>query len=139
MSGTGLCRGTKLDQRTLSVTTSFFLIFHSGEQKDPRMGAVLKQSTTILIVSTIANLLAGVALGLMDNLYTLLPGLLQKAATALPFRYMIGFPVEVLTGQLSTAEIWTGFAFQAGWLAVALVLFAILWRAGVKRYSAVGG
>ena len=69
----------------------------------------------------------------------LLPGLLQKAAMALPFRYMIGLPVEVLTGQLSTAEMWFGFAIQAGWLAVAMALFAILWRAGVKRYSAVGG
>lgn len=69
----------------------------------------------------------------------LLPGLLQKAAMALPFRYMIGFPVEVLTGQLSAAEILAGFAIQAGWLAVALVLFTALWRAGVRRYSAVGG
>jgi ABC-2 type transport system permease protein len=69
----------------------------------------------------------------------LLPGALQTAAMALPFRYMIGFPVEILTGQLSGVEMWTGFAFQAGWLAAALVLFATLWRAGVRRYSAVGG
>ncbi|MBN1812847.1 MAG: ABC-2 family transporter protein [Anaerolineae bacterium] len=69
----------------------------------------------------------------------LLPGFLQKVAIALPFRYMIGFPVEVLAGQLSAAEAWTGFAIQAGWLAVALILFAVLWRTGVKRYSAVGG
>ncbi|MBN1976350.1 MAG: ABC-2 family transporter protein [Anaerolineae bacterium] len=69
----------------------------------------------------------------------LLPGLLRKAAAALPFRYMIGFPVEILTGQLSAAETWAGFAIQAGWLAVALALFVVLWRAGVKRYSAVGG
>ncbi len=52
---------------------------------------------------------------------------------------MVGFPVEVLTGQLSAAEMWTGFAFQAGWLGVALVLFWMMWRTGVKRYSAVGG
>jgi ABC-2 type transport system permease protein len=69
----------------------------------------------------------------------LLPGLLQKAATALPFRYMIGFPVEVLTGQLDSAGLWTGFVFQVGWLAVALALFATLWRLGLRRYSAVGG
>jgi ABC-2 type transport system permease protein len=69
----------------------------------------------------------------------LLPDPLQKAAAALPFRYMIGFPVEILTGQLSVAEMWAGFAIQTGWLAVALALFAVLWRAGVKRYSAVGG
>jgi ABC-2 type transport system permease protein len=69
----------------------------------------------------------------------LLPGVLRQVATWLPFRYMIGFPVEVLTGQLDTAGILTGFAFQIGWLAVALALFGVMWRTGVKRYSAVGG
>jgi ABC-2 type transport system permease protein len=70
---------------------------------------------------------------------TLLPGILQQVATWLPFRYMIGFPVEVLTGQLDTTGILTGFTFQVGWLTVALVLFGVMWRTGVKRYSAVGG
>jgi ABC-2 type transport system permease protein len=69
----------------------------------------------------------------------LLPGLMRKAATVLPFRYMVGFPVEVLTGQLNAVELLAGFAFQAGWLLVALALFSILWRTGIKRYSAVGG
>jgi ABC-2 type transport system permease protein len=69
----------------------------------------------------------------------LLPELMRQAAVVLPFRYMVGFPVEVLTGQLDTAGLWIGFAFQAGWLFVALALFVALWRAGVRRYSAVGG
>lgn len=69
----------------------------------------------------------------------ILPGALQKAAQLLPFRYMVGFPVEVLTGQLSRAQTLTGFAFQAGWLAVTLVLFSLTWRAGIRRYEAVGG
>ncbi|MCP4543567.1 MAG: hypothetical protein GY832_41165 [Chloroflexi bacterium] len=69
----------------------------------------------------------------------LLPGLIQKAAIVLPFRYMVGFPVEVLAGQLSTAELLAGFAFQVGWLLAALVLFTLFWRVGIKRYSAVGG
>lgn len=69
----------------------------------------------------------------------LLPDFLRRAATVLPFRYMLGFPVEVLTGQLDVGKLWTGFAFQVGWLAVALALFVLLWREGVKRYSAVGG
>lgn len=69
----------------------------------------------------------------------LLPGLMQQAAIALPFRYMIGFPIEVLTGQLNTTELWLGFAIQAAWLVVALALFITIWRAGVKRYAAVGG
>ena len=69
----------------------------------------------------------------------LLPELMQKAATVLPFRYMVGFPVEVLTGQLDRVELWTGFALQAGWMGVTLALFMTIWRTGVKRYSAVGG
>jgi ABC-2 type transport system permease protein len=69
----------------------------------------------------------------------LLPGALQRVAVVLPFRYMVGFPVEVLTGQLDAPGMWVGFAFQSGWLLVALALFTVLWRAGVRRYSAVGG
>ena len=69
----------------------------------------------------------------------LLPGLMRKAATMLPFRYMISFPVEVLTGQLDKVGLWTGFAFQVGWLGIALAMFITIWRRGVKRYSAVGG
>jgi ABC-2 type transport system permease protein len=69
----------------------------------------------------------------------LLPAGMQKLAILLPFRYMVAFPVEVLTGQLDQAGLWTGFACQAAWLIVALVLFAHLWRRGLKRYSAVGG
>jgi ABC-2 type transport system permease protein len=69
----------------------------------------------------------------------LLPGLLRTAAEILPFRYMVGFPVEVLTGQVEPAGLITGFAAQAGWLALALALTALLWRLGLRRYSAVGG
>ncbi len=69
----------------------------------------------------------------------LLPGFLQQAALVLPFRYMIGFPVEVLTGQLDAAGLWIGFAYQLGWLAIALILYTTVWRRGLKHYSAVGG
>ncbi|MEW5960146.1 MAG: ABC-2 family transporter protein [Chloroflexota bacterium] len=69
----------------------------------------------------------------------LLPGLMQQAAIILPFRYMIGFPVEVLTGQLSAAEVWLGFGIQLVWLVITLALFRTIWRTGIKRYAAVGG
>lgn len=69
----------------------------------------------------------------------LLPGPLQAAAIALPFRYMAGFPVEILTGQLSPAAMAAGFAIQTGWLLVSLGLFVIIWRRGLKHYSAIGG
>jgi len=69
----------------------------------------------------------------------LLPGAMRGLATALPFRYMLGFPVEVLTGQLGAAELLSGFAWQVGWLALAVTLSALVWRLGLRRYAAVGG
>jgi ABC-2 type transport system permease protein len=54
----------------------------------------------------------------------LLPEILQTAAQVLPFRYMVSFPVEMLTGQLTQAQLLTGFAVQTAWVAVALILTA---------------
>jgi ABC-2 type transport system permease protein len=69
----------------------------------------------------------------------LLPAGMQQLAIALPFRYMLSFPVEILVGQTSGKAIWTGLAIQCAWLLLALAICLVLWRAGLKRYSAVGG
>lgn len=70
---------------------------------------------------------------------TILPDLLRAAAGILPFRYMVGFPVEVLTGQLNNSELLTGFVFQIGWLIIALILYRVMWVRGLRQYAAVGG
>jgi ABC-2 type transport system permease protein len=70
---------------------------------------------------------------------SLLPGVLRQGSTVLPFRYMLGFPIEILTGQLGDRELAIGFAVQVAWLAIALALFVLFWRTGVRRYAAVGG
>jgi len=70
---------------------------------------------------------------------SLLPRGLEQAAAWLPFRYMVGFPVEVLTGQLEGGELLAGFACQVGWLSVAVLLYALVWRRGLRHYTAVGG
>lgn len=69
----------------------------------------------------------------------LLPGVLRDAAVILPFRYMVAFPVEVLTAQVSGTALVTGFALQISWLALALVLYHVLWRKGLRHYTAIGG
>ncbi len=69
----------------------------------------------------------------------LLPDWLGRIARVLPFRYMVGFPVEVLTGQLDAAGLLNGFIAQGVWLLIAVALFLVMWREGVKQYSAVGG
>jgi ABC-2 type transport system permease protein len=69
---------------------------------------------------------------------TLFPAPIQVVAAILPFRWMIGFPVELLLGRLSPIEVLTGLAAQALWLLIGFALFRIVWRAGIRVYSAVG-
>jgi ABC-2 type transport system permease protein len=70
---------------------------------------------------------------------TLLPQALQRVAVVLPFRYMAAFPVEILTSQLDAVQLRLGYLVQAGWLLVSALLFLVVWRTGLRRYSAVGG
>jgi len=69
----------------------------------------------------------------------MLPPFLQAVAKVLPFRYMVGFPVEILTQPMSATDTLTGFALQAAWLSVASLLAVLLWKTGVRRYAAIGG
>ncbi|HEX6998789.1 MAG TPA: ABC-2 family transporter protein [Gammaproteobacteria bacterium] len=67
-----------------------------------------------------------------------LPAWLQDGASNLPFYYCIGFPVEVLLGELDGPAIARGFVLQAIWLAVAGVVIAAVWKRASRRYAAVG-
>ncbi|SDY29803.1 ABC-2 type transport system permease protein [Modestobacter sp. DSM 44400] len=68
----------------------------------------------------------------------LLPGWAMTIADWTPFQYTFGFPIEVLAGDLSTGELWTGLGLQAVWTAIGALLVAVVWRFGIRRYSAVG-
>jgi ABC-2 type transport system permease protein len=68
----------------------------------------------------------------------LLPAWVRAAAGFLPFRWMIGFPVELLLGRLTPAQALTGLGVQVIWIALGLALVRLVWRAGVRAYSAVG-
>jgi ABC-2 type transport system permease protein len=69
----------------------------------------------------------------------LLPTALQTAAMLLPFRYMLSFPVELLVGKLSSAQVLAGFTGQLVWLLAAFLLHQWVWKRGLRHYSAVGG
>jgi ABC-2 type transport system permease protein len=69
----------------------------------------------------------------------LLQGSLQQIAKILPFRYMVGFPVEILVYDLSDKAILFGFLMQLAWLTIAVMLSRVLWVKGIRHYSAVGG
>jgi ABC-2 type transport system permease protein len=69
----------------------------------------------------------------------LLPGVLQAAALWLPYRYMLSFPVELLLGGMSQNQVLAGFAGQLGWLLAAFMLHQLVWKRGLRHYTAVGG
>ena len=68
----------------------------------------------------------------------LFPAPIQAIATLLPFRWMVSFPVELALGRVTPQGAAFGFAMQAAWIAITLVVLRVAWRAGVQRYSAVG-
>ena len=68
----------------------------------------------------------------------LLPRWLSTIADCLPFRYMLGFPVEVVIGMSDRAATLRGLEAQWGLIAILFVLAAVSWRAGLKRFEAFG-
>ncbi|PLS77742.1 MAG: ABC transporter permease [Chloroflexi bacterium] len=69
---------------------------------------------------------------------SLLPRWAQQLAGFLPFQWAFGYPIEVLIGQLTPQQILYGFGMQALWILIGLGLIGLLWRSGIRRYSAVG-
>ncbi len=68
----------------------------------------------------------------------LFPPVVQYLAAVLPFRWMVAFPVELLLGRVAPADALIGFGAQAAWIVIGLVLLRFGWRAGIRRYGAVG-
>lgn len=69
----------------------------------------------------------------------LLPQPIYVVTRWLPFRFMLSAPVELLTRSLDREQIVRLLAGQAAWTAIMLGIALAIWRAGVKRFEAVGG
>jgi ABC-2 type transport system permease protein len=69
---------------------------------------------------------------------SLLPRPLQLIAAALPFRWTTSFPVELLQGRVGFTDALIGIGVQCAWLGLCLLLLRLVWRAGLRVYTAVG-
>jgi ABC-2 type transport system permease protein len=69
----------------------------------------------------------------------LFPPWLRDASAALPFRYTLAFPVEVLTGMLDRRAMLHDLAVQWAYVAGLATAALLGWRAGIKRFAAYGG
>jgi ABC-2 type transport system permease protein len=94
-------------------------------------------TTRVLAINEMYFLASWFLSGLMAPL-SLLPAAVQTVAALLPFRWFVAFPAELILGRLSVEQAVLGIGMQLAWLALIYGLFTLLWREGVKQYSAVG-
>ncbi|MGH2451107.1 MAG: ABC transporter permease [Candidatus Limnocylindria bacterium] len=68
----------------------------------------------------------------------LMPLPLQVVCYALPFAYWLAVPAEILRGGLALEPALLLVAGQGVWLLLSVAAFQLVWRAGLKQYTAVG-
>jgi ABC-2 type transport system permease protein len=69
----------------------------------------------------------------------LMPAWVSRLAYWLPFRYMLGAPVELMIGKSDRAAAFQDLALQYGYITFFVLLAMLVWRAGVRRFEAFGG
>ena len=91
-------------------------------------------------VAAVANLFEQVGFIFSGQIapLSLMPGVLQTIAYVLPFGYMLGVPADILRGGLTIDQALLRVAGQAVWVGISYVAFQLVWRAGIRQYSAVG-
>ena len=68
----------------------------------------------------------------------LFPAPVKAIANYLPFRFMLSFPVEIVSGRMTTIDVLSGLTAMMFWLVFFVVLYRWLWSKGVRQFSAFG-
>ncbi len=69
----------------------------------------------------------------------ILPRFLAKALAFTPFPYQMFFPVSIYVGKVTGTAMYQGLLLQMLWVIGFFVLARVVWRRGIRKYSAVGG
>lgn len=69
---------------------------------------------------------------------SLLPPNIANIIYLTPFPYMIYFPIISFQGKLNYQELLGVIVVQIVWLVILLIIYSLLWRKGLKKFSAVG-
>jgi ABC-2 type transport system permease protein len=95
---------------------------------------ILEVTSLLYVVNTLNFFVSGQMLPL-DILPTFWANLLK----ALPFQYLAYFPATVFLGHTRGEDLIWGLLGEAGWAAGFFILARLLYRIGLRRYSAYGG
>lgn len=66
-------------------------------------------------------------------------GTMQRVFSFLPFEYTVYFSVNILDGRLPVTQIGFGLIVQTVWVVALSFATGAVWRAGLRKYVAVGG
>jgi ABC-2 type transport system permease protein len=81
-----------------------------------------------------SNILSGYLIPL-----DLFPRAVRSLSLALPFRFQLSYPIELMLGRWSRGEALELLAAQWAYVAVFFVLTRVAWRSGLRHYAAYGG
>jgi ABC-2 type transport system permease protein len=95
----------------------------------------------ILDIGSVTFIIYSVEFLLGGHLFPIdaLPLWLQEICNSLPFVYETFFPAAILIGHVSGPDMLAGFLWQWAWIGFFYVLSGILWKLGLRQYTAVGG
>lgn len=68
-----------------------------------------------------------------------MPPTVQEIAAWLPYKWTFQFPIDVLIGRSTPAGIVGGIGTQLAWSTGLILVYAVVWKRAVRRYTAVGG
>jgi ABC-2 type transport system permease protein len=69
---------------------------------------------------------------------TFFPSTILTFIRFLPFGYIVYFPSQILTGKVSENNLVSGFFIQFTWVVILYLVTKLVWKLGVKKFSAVG-
>jgi ABC-2 type transport system permease protein len=122
----------------LAYIASLLLGFFIGFFFEASIGMIsfwfLEVTSFLYVVNTLNFFVSGHMFPL-DLLSPFWAGLLKM----LPFQYMAYFPAAVFLGKIEGSDLWYGLLAELAWALVFIVLTRVLFRLGLRRYSAYGG
>jgi ABC-2 type transport system permease protein len=95
---------------------------------------MLEITSLVVLTFSVEYLVGGMAFPL-----DALPHQLYVGAMLLPCAYVHYFPIATLLGRLQGPELMAGFAVQWLWILVLYLVADVIWKMGMKKYTAVGG
>ncbi|GCE28474.1 ABC transporter permease [Dictyobacter alpinus] len=69
----------------------------------------------------------------------LFPANLRNLGEISPMYALLGFPAEIMSSGLNQSQILSGYGWLILWILVFMLALQLTWRAGLRRYTAIGG